>query len=163
MASPFLGELMGTLVLVLLGNAIVCNVVLKKSKGENSGWIVICTGWGLAVMAGVFVAIACGSSDAHINPAVSLGAAFITGNFDKLATYIPAQMLGAFLGAILAWLSYLPHWTVTPDAGGKLACFSTGPAIRNLGANITNEIIATFLLMLVIASIFSKAVSAGPG
>ncbi len=124
MTSPFLGEFMGTLVLVLIGDANVCNVVLNKSKGQGSGWIVIATGWAMAVMAGVFVAIACGSSDAHINPAVTLGAAIISGSFDKLATYIPAQMLGAFVGAILVWLSYMPHWKETPDPSLKLGVFS---------------------------------------
>ena len=163
MTSPFLGEFMGTMVLVLIGDANVCNVVLKKSKGEGSGWIVIATGWAMAVMAGVFVAIACGSGDAHINPAVTLGAAIISGNWDKLATYVPAQMLGAITGAILVWLSYLPHWAATPDGGAKLACFSTGPAIRNTVGNLLTEIIGTFLLMLIIASIVSKAVSPGPG
>src|SRR6202161_201722 len=99
MHSPFFGEFMGTLVLILLGNGVVANVVLKKTLGENSGWIVITTGWALAVMAGVFAAIACGSSDAHINPAVTIGFAVSSGDFSKLATYIPAQMLGAIVGA----------------------------------------------------------------
>src|ERR1700727_3648899 len=109
MHTPFFGEFMGTLVLVLLGNGVVANVVLKKTLGENSGWLVICTGYGLAVMAGVLTAIACGSSDAHLNPAVTLGMAVRAGNFGKVAPYIGAQMLGAVVGAGLAWLHYLPH------------------------------------------------------
>ncbi len=127
MHSPFFGEFMGTLVLILLGNGVVANVVLKKTLGENSGWIVITTGWALAVMAGVFAAIACGSADAHINPAVTIGFAVSSGDFSKLATYIPAQMLGAIVGATLVWIHYMPHWSQTPDQGAKLACFCTGP------------------------------------
>jgi glycerol uptake facilitator protein len=152
---------MGTLMLVLLGNAVVANVVLKGSKGQGSGWIVITTGWGLAVMAAVFVAIACGSSDAHINPAVTLGAAVISGNFGNLIPYVAAQLLGAMAGAALAWLSFLPHWKETPDAGAKLACFCTGPAIRHTTSNLITEAIGAFVLMLVIAAIFSRAVG-GP-
>src|SRR6202034_1575532 len=110
MHTPFFGEFMGTLVLVMLGNGVVANVVLKKALGENSGWIVICTGWGLAVMAGVFTAIACGSSDAHINPAVTLGIAVAQNDFSKVLPYTVAQMLGAIVGATLVWLHYLPHW-----------------------------------------------------
>jgi glycerol uptake facilitator protein len=116
MTSPFLGEMLGTLVLVLLGDGVVASVVLKKSKAEGSGWIVIATGWCFAVMAGVFTAIACGSNDAHLNPAVTLGFAVITGNYTKLAPYLAAQMLGAFLGAVLVWIHFLPHWQETPIA-----------------------------------------------
>ena len=155
--SPFLGEFMGTLVLCLMGNSNVANVVLKKSKGEGSGWIVIATGWGLAVMAGVFTAIACGSSGAHINPAVTLALAVRTGDFSNVGLFIAAQMLGGFTGAILAWMAYLPHWAETADAGLKLAVFSTGPAIRRPVANTITEIIGTFLLVLVVFSIFSGA------
>jgi len=152
---------MGTLVLVLLGNGVVANVVLKKTLGENSGWIVICTGYGLAVMAGVLTAIACGSSDAHINPAVTLGMAVAQGDFSKVATYIPAQFLGAMVGALFVWLHYRPHFAVTPDQGAKLACFSTGPAIPSTGSNIFSEMLGTFMLVLIIGAIFSKPVSLG--
>jgi glycerol uptake facilitator protein len=163
MDKRLFGEFMGTLVLVLLGNGVVANVLLKKSKGENSGWIVITTGWGLAVMAGVFTAIACGSSDAHINPAVTLGFAISSGDYSKFLPYLVAQMLGAIVGAALVWLHYLPHWKVTPEADKKLACFCPSPAIRSTGANLLSEIIGTFLLVLIIASIFSKNASAnGP-
>lgn len=154
---------MGTLVLILLGNGVNSCVLLKKSAGENSGWIVITTGWALAVMAGVFTAIACGSSDAHINPAVTLGFAITSGDFSKIALYWPAQILGAMAGAILVWLHYLPHWSQTPEADKKRACFFTSPTIRSMGANLVSEAIGTFVLVVVIASIFSKAVSAaGP-
>src|ERR1700722_599150 len=118
MTSPFLGECLGTMVLVLLGNGVVAGVVLKRSKAEASGWMVITAGWAFAVMAGVFTAIACGSSDAHLNPAVTLGFAVRAGNFSKVAPYFGAQLLGAVIGATLVWLHYLPHWKETPDAPG---------------------------------------------
>jgi glycerol uptake facilitator protein len=146
---------MGTLVLCLMGNGNVANVVLKRSKGEGSGWIVITTGWGLGVMAGVFTAIACGSGGAHINPAVTVALAVRTGDFSNVAPFILAQLLGAMAGAVLAWLAYLPHWKETNDAGLKLAVFSTGPAIRQPLANMITEVIATFLLVLVVFSIFA--------
>lgn len=161
--SPFLGEFMGTLVLVLLGDGVVANVLLSKSKAENSGWIVIASGWAFAVMVGVFIAVVFGSPDAHINPAVTIGFAVLSGDYSKIATYLPAQFLGAFAGAVLLWLHFLPHWAVTEDKGLKLACFSTGPAIRNTGANLISEIIGTAVLVAGVIAIFSKAVSpAGP-
>jgi glycerol uptake facilitator protein len=164
MTSPVLGEFLGTMVLVLLGNGVVAGVVLKRSKAEASGWMVITAGWAFAVMAGVFTAIACGSSDAHLNPAVTLGFAVRAGNFGKVAPYIGAQMLGAVVGAGLVWLHYLPHWKETPDAPGKLACFCTAPAIRSLIPNLISEIIGTFVLVFVVGAIFSKNVAAaGPG
>src|ERR1043165_9690471 len=106
MDSRFFGEFMGTMVLILMGNGVVANVLLKKSKGEDSGWIVITTGWALAVMTGIFTAIACGSGDAHLNPAFTLGMAVRTGDFSRLMPYIPAQILGAIAGATLVWLHY---------------------------------------------------------
>src|SRR5882724_5581186 len=108
MTSPFLGEFLGTTILILLGNGVVAGVLLKKSKAEGSGWIVITAGWAFAVMAGVFTAIACGSNDAHLNPAVTLGFAVRSGSFSKVAPYIGAQLLGAVVGATLVWLHYLP-------------------------------------------------------
>ncbi len=163
MTSPFLGEFMGTLVLILLGDGVVAGVLLKRSKAENAGWIVITTGWALAVMAGVFTAIACGSKDAHINPAVTLGFAVSTGDFHKVGPYIAAQMLGAIVGAALVWLHFLPHWKETVDPSAKLAVFSTTPAIRNTTANLISEIIGTMVLVFVVGAIFSRAVAAtGP-
>src|SRR5215831_12887691 len=141
MTSPFLGEFMGTAVLVLLGNGVVAGVLLKKSKGEGGGWIVITAGWAFAVLFGVLTAVACGSRDAHLNPAVTLGFAVVSGDFSKLAPYVVAQMLGAITGAALVWLQYLPHWKETPDSGLKLACYSTAPAIRSPFANAISEII----------------------
>src|SRR5712691_5214185 len=140
MTSPFLGEFLGTMILVLLGDGVVAGVLLKRSKGEASGWMAITTGWAFAVMAGVFVAIACGSKDAHLNPAVTLGFAARDANFAKFAPYFVAQLSGAFVGAALVWLHYLPHWKETPDAKAKLACFCTAPAIRNTLANLVSEI-----------------------
>ncbi len=164
MTSPFLGEFLGTMILVLLGNGVVAGVVLKRSKAEGSGWMVITTGWAFAVMAGVFTAIACGSSDAHLNPAVTLGFAVRAGNFGKVAPYLAAQLLGAVVGAALVWLHYLPHWKETPDGSAKLACFCTAPAIRRFIPNLCSEIIGTFVLVFVVGSIFSKSVAAtGPG
>jgi len=164
MTSPFLGEFLGTMILILLGNGVVAGVLLKKSKAENSGWIVIAAGWAFAVMAGVFTSIACGSSDAHLNPAVTLGFAVRAGNFSKVGPYLAAQMLGAIVGALLVWIFYLPHWRETPDEGAKLACFCTAPAIRAGAANLVSEIIATFVLVFVVGAIFSRSVAAsGPG
>jgi glycerol uptake facilitator protein len=157
-----LGEFMGTLVLILLGNGVVAGVLLKKSKAEDAGWIVITAGWAFAVMCGIFVATACGSKDAHLNPAVTIGSAVSSGDFSKFAPYVVAQMLGAFAGAALVWLHYLPHWRETPDADVKLACFCTGPAIRKAAANLASEVIATFVLVFVVGAISSRVV-AGPG
>ncbi|MGQ0602717.1 MAG: MIP/aquaporin family protein [Anaerolineales bacterium] len=159
--SPFLGELLGTAILVLLGDGVVAAVLLSKSKAQNSGWIVITAGWAFAVLVGVFVAIAFGSSDAHINPAVTLAFAVSSGDFSKLVTYLPAQFIGAFIGGVLVWLQYLPHWGETESQGLKLASFSTGPAISNVTTNLISEIIGTFVLVLGVAAIFSKAVG-GP-
>jgi glycerol uptake facilitator protein len=163
MTSPILGEFLGTMMLVLLGNGVVAGVLLKRSKAEGSGWLVITAGWAIAVMAGVFTAVACGSSDAHLNPAVTLGFAVRSADFGKVAPFLAAQLLGGIIGAALVWLHYLPHWRETPDAGAKLGCFSTAPAIRSLIPNLLSEIIATFVLVFVVGAIFSKSVSAtGP-
>jgi glycerol uptake facilitator protein len=159
MAARFFGEFMGTLVLVVLGDGVVANVSLKRSKAEGAGWMVVTSGWAFAVMAGVFTAVACGSSDAHLNPAVTLGSAVSTGSFTKVAPYVLAQLLGGFAGAILVWLHFLPHWRDTEDTGLKLACFCTAPAIRRFGANLLSEIIGTLVLVLVIGAISSKAVA----
>jgi glycerol uptake facilitator protein len=160
MISPWFGEFLGTLVLILLGDGVVAAVLLKRSKAEGSGWIVITAGWAFAVMCGVFVSIACASSDAHLNPAVTLGFAVRAGSLAKLLPYLSAQLLGAFAGAALVWLQYLPHWKETPDVAAKLGVFCTAPAIRNTIANLLSEIIATFVLVFVVGAIFSKRVSA---
>ena len=156
MASPFLGELLGTMTLIVFGDGVVAGALLKHSKGEGMGWVGITAGWGFAVVAGIFVATAAGSADAHINPAVTVAAAIATGDASKLGIYIPAQFIGGFLGAAIVWLHYLPHWRATQDQGLKLACFCTGPAIRSTGPNLLCEIIATFVLVLVIDAIVTK-------
>jgi glycerol uptake facilitator protein len=163
MTSPLLGEFLGTMVLILLGDGVVAAALLKRSKAEGSGWVVITAGWAFAVMAGVFTAIACGSSDAHLNPAVTIGFAVREGNFTKFVPYLLAQMLGGIAGAALVWLHYFPHWKETPDASVKLGCFCTAPAIRDFFPNLLSEIIATFVLVFVVGAIFSKSVAAaGP-
>ena len=155
MTSPLLGEFLGTIILILLGDGAVAAVLLKRSKAEGSGWMVITAGWAFAVMAGVFTALAIGS-DGHLNPAVTIGVAVSSGDWSRLSVYVPAQFLGAMLGATLVWLSYLSHWEKTPDALDKLACFSTIPAIRAPLANIVTEVIGAFVLVLVAAAISSK-------
>ena len=164
MTSPFLGEFLGTMMLILLGDGVVAGVLLKRSKAEGSGWPVITAGWAFAVMAGVFTSVACGSSDAHLNPAVTLGFAVRAGTFGKCLPYIAAQLLGAIVGATLVWVHFLPHWKETPDAAAKLACFCTAPAIRKTAANLVSEIIGTAVLVFVVGAIFSKAIAtSGPG
>ncbi|MFC5412257.1 MIP/aquaporin family protein [Larkinella bovis] len=155
--SPFLGELVGTMVLILLGDGVVANVVLKRTKGESSGWIVITTGWAFAVTMGIFVAKAFGSIDAHLNPAVTVGFAVATGDYSNLVSYISAQLIGAFLGAILVWLHYLPHWAATSEPGTKLAVFATDPAIRHFPGNVISETIGTLALIIGVAGISSKS------
>src|SRR5882762_5979165 len=158
MTSPLAGEFLGTMILVLLGDGVVAAVLLKRSKAEGSGWMVITAGWAFAVMCGAFTAIACGSNDAHLNPAVTLGFAVRAGAYGKFPLYLSAQLLGA-----LVWLQYLPHWQETPDTGLKLGVFCTAPAIRNTVTNLLSEVIATFVLVFVAGAIFSKSVSAnGP-
>lgn len=150
--SPFLGEIIGTMLLILFGDGVVANVVLGKTKGNSSGWIVITTGWALAVFVGAYSVAKV--SGAHLNPAVTIGLA-VAGNFEwgNVPTYIIAQMIGAFLGAVLVWLHHYPHWAETKDAGAKLAVFSTGPAIRNVTWNLVSEIIGTFALVFGILAI----------
>ena len=160
MLAPWFGEFMGTLVLILLGDGVVAAVLLKKSKAENSGWIVITAGWAFAVMCGIFTAIACGSPEAHINPAVTLAFSIKSGNYSHLFPFFLAQTFGAIVGATLVWVHYLPHWRETRDPVAKLAVFSTCPAIRNLPANFLSEVIGTFVLIMVVCAIFSKRVSA---
>lgn len=154
MNVEFLGEMFGTLVLILLGNGVVACALLSKSYGQGSGWVVITTGWGFAVVCGVLVALVIGS-DAHINPAITVGVAIATGDWSQAPMYITAQFLGAMLGALLVWLHYLPHWSETEDTASKRACFCTSPAIRHIPFNLLSEVIATFVLVFVAAVIFS--------
>jgi glycerol uptake facilitator protein len=158
MRSPFLGEFVGTLVMILLGDGVVAGVLLRRSKAEGSGWMVITTGWAFAVLCGIFAANLFGSSDAHLNPAITLAFALKTGSFAKLAPYALAQISGAFVGAALVWLQYLPHWKVTEDPSLKLGVFCTSPAIRSLGANLISEILATTTLIVIVGAMSSKLV-----
>ncbi|MBL7802637.1 MAG: aquaporin family protein [Saprospiraceae bacterium] len=144
--TNFLAELLGTALLILLGDGVVAGVVLRGTKNENSGWIVITIGWALAV---TFAVYAVGKvSGAHLNPAVSVALA-ATGQFDwsEVPVYVAGQVAGAFLGAVLVWLHYLPHWRQTPDQGAKLAVFCTAPAIRHTPGNFISEFIGAFVLL----------------
>ena len=154
--QTLLAEVVGTLILVLLGDGVVANVVLKGTKGQNSGWVVISLGWAVAVAMAVY---AVGRiSGAHLNPAVTIGLAAIGSfNWVEVPGYVAAQMLGAFLGAVLVWVTYLPHWQVTADPGAKLAVFSTGPAIRNPAANFICEVIGTAVLVFGVLAIAANA------
>lgn len=150
MGNLYLGEFIGTMILILLGDGVVANVVLEKSKGHAGGWIVITVGWAMAVTFGVGAAIMAGSPYAFINPAVAIALA-AAGQVDLTAAdvvgCIVAEILGAFVGAVLVFLAYYSHFAETKDPGPKLAVFSTGPAIRNLGLNMLTEIIGTFMLV----------------
>jgi glycerol uptake facilitator protein len=154
--QTLLAEAIGTMLLVLLGDGVVANVVLTRTKGQNSGWIVITVGWGVAVALAVY---AVGRiSGAHLNPAVTIGLAAI-GSFpwQQVPGYIVAQLVGGFIGAVLVWLMYLPHWKVTADPASKLGVFATGPAIRNPGANFIGEVIGTAVLVFGILAIAANA------
>ncbi|WPV02625.1 MIP/aquaporin family protein [Mucilaginibacter sp. cycad4] len=147
--SPFVAELIGTMLLILLGDGVVANVVLKDTKGNNSGWIVITTAWGLAVFVGVVVAGP--YSGAHLNPAVTIALA-IAGKFAwaNVVPYIIAQFAGACMGAFLVWLMYYDHFKRTNDPASILAVFCTGPAVRNYISNIASEVIGAFVLLFTI-------------
>lgn len=144
--TQFIGEMLGTAILVLLGDGVCAGVNLKKSNAEGAGWVAITLGWGAAVT----IAVYCSGfmSPAHLNPAVTLGMA-ITGNigWNLVAPYIAAQMIGAIIGAVLVYLQYLPHWKETTDQGAILGSFATGPSIRSTGANLLSEALGTFVLV----------------
>jgi len=149
----FIAETIGTMLLILLGDGVVANVLLGKTKGNNSGWIVITTAWAMAVFVGAYAAVAMGSG-AHLNPAVTLGLAIAGATpWSQVPVYFAGEFIGAFLGAVLVWLHYHPHWAATSDPGLKLAVFSTGPAIRSTVLNLISEIIGTFVLMFGILAI----------
>ncbi|APZ96627.1 Glycerol uptake facilitator protein [Fuerstiella marisgermanici] len=150
--SPYVAEFVGTMILVLLGNGVCANVNLKKTLGHDSGWIVIATGWGLAVAFAVYMTSHI--SGAHLNPAVTIGLAAI-GEFEmpQVAGYIVAQMLGGIAGAVLVWLTYLAHWKETTDASAIRGSFCNSPAIPDTLANLITEIIGTFVLVLGVLAI----------
>ena len=142
----FLAEMLGTMILIVLGNGVVANVLLSQSKGQNSGWIVITAGWGFGVFAGV--AVAGQFSGAHLNPAVTVGLASI-GNtpWSDVPVYLAGEFVGAFIGAVIVFLTYYSHWGITEDPGLKLAVYSTGPAVRSPLWNLVTEIVGTFVLL----------------
>ena len=154
--NPYIAEAVGTMILLLLGNGVVANVLLSRSKGQNSGWIVITIGWGVAVTIGVYSVGRI--SGAHLNPAVTIALATI-GSFPwgNVPGYVAAQLIGAWLGALLVWLAYLPHWPLTEDPGAKLAVFSTGPAVRHPAANFVTEAIGTAMLLFGVLAIGANA------
>ncbi len=158
MRSPLLGEFMGTLMMMLLGDGVVAAVLLKRTKAENSGWLVITIGWCFAVMCGIFTAMLFGSADAHLNPTITLAFAIKTQDYSKLLPYALAQFSGGFVGSVLVWLFYYPHFRETEDKATKLSVFCTGPAIRNYPFNFLSEVIATCVLILIAGSMSSKLV-----
>jgi glycerol uptake facilitator protein len=158
--NVYIAEFLGTALLIVFGNGVVANVVLSKTKGNNSGWIVIALGWAMAV----FIAVYCTStiSGAHLNPAVTISLA-VSGKFDwsLVVGYIFAQIIGAWLGAILVWVHYRQHFEVTYDSGSILACFATGPAIRNPFQNFYAEFFSTFIFVISILYITGPNQSLG--
>jgi len=158
--APWVAEIIGTMILILLGDGVVANVVLGKTKGQNSGWIVITTGWAMAVAVAVY---AVGRiSGAHINPAVTIALAAV-GKFpwSDVPLYIVGQFIGAFIGAVLVWLAYYPHWAETPDPALKRAVFCTAPNIRNYPLNFITEVIGTFMLVFGVLAIVANNLPAG--
>ncbi len=156
--GPLLGEFMGTFVLLLLGNGVCAAVSLKRSKAAGSGWMVVAAGWAFAVLCGIFVAQLFGSPDAHLNPAFTLAFAIKGRDYSHLLPFAAVQVAGAFCGAAVTWLFYLPHWAVTEDQGSKLGVFATSPAFRNYGWALFCETAATFVLVIVAGGMSSKLV-----
>jgi glycerol uptake facilitator protein len=158
--NPYLGEVVGTATLIVLGDGVVAGVLLNKSKAQNSGWIVITWAWGLAVFIGVLASVAVAGGVAHLNPAVTIGlwaGGYLTGwTFTQVLLTILFEFVGAMIGALIVWLAYLAHWPETEDPGLKLAVFCTGPAIRNTAANLVTEIIGTFMLVFGVVAIAIK-------
>lgn len=163
MFEQCLGEFFGTMMLIILGNGAVASALLTKSKGYNAGWVAITTGWFIAVVIGVFVAQSVGSPNADINPAITF-AKWGWGSYtwDQALLFMLSQVAGAFVGAVMVWLTYLPHWKETDCKQAKLSVFSTSPAIKSYPQNLLSEAIATAVLVLGVAAIFSKATQGNP-
>lgn len=158
--SIFLSEFLGTAILISFGNGVVANVVLNKTKGQNSGWIVIAFGWAIAVFAGVFVSAK--YSGAHLNPAVTLALVYLKKiSWNVVPQYLAGQLLGAMTGSIIVWLSYLQHYKATENAEGILATFATSPAVKSSGYNFLTEFLATFIFVLSILFIVAPSNSLG--
>jgi glycerol uptake facilitator protein len=158
MRGSLFGEFAGTFMMMLLGDGVVAACLLKGTKAEGSGWMVITTAWAFAVLCGIFTANLFGSADAHLNPAITMAFAVKTGDYSKVVPYLLAQMGGSFTAAAAVWLFYYPHWKVTEDPAAKLAVFCTAPAIRSFGFNLFSEIAATFVLVILVGSVTSKLV-----
>jgi glycerol uptake facilitator protein len=158
---PFLGEFLGTAILIILGDGVVANVVLNKTKGNSSGLIVIAFGWAIAVFVGIFVASH--FSKAHLNPAFTIAAAYVGKGFSwaDVPVYLGGQFLGAMTGAGIVWLAYKLHFVATPDADSKLAVFCTSPAIRSAPNNLITEMIGTFVLVFAALNIASPTTTLG--
>lgn len=156
--SPVLGEFMGTFVLLLLGNGVCAAVTLKRSKAQDSGWMVVAAGWAFAVLCGIFVSQLFGSPDAHMNPAFTLAFAIKGHAYGHLIPYVLAQVAGAFCGAAATWLFYLPLWGLTEAQDAKLGVFATSPAVRNYGWALFCEALASFVLVIVAGGMSSKLV-----
>ncbi len=164
--GPIVGEFAGTFVMMVLGDGVVAACILKRTKAEGAGWLAITTGWAFAVLCGIFTANLFGSPAAFLNPAITIAFAIKGGDFSNVLPFHVAQVSGALVAAIVVWLFYLPHWEATEDQSTKLAVFCTGPAIRSYGSNLLSEMIATFMLVLVVGAIGSKTVlanGAAPG
>lgn len=163
MHQPLIGEFLGTAFLIVFGGGVVANVLLQHSKGKDAGWLTIATGWFVAVVIAVFVAQSTGSQQADINPAVTLAKTLLGHyNLSQMLTTMLAQCLGAFVGGVIVWLAYYPHWRETKDQAAKLAVFSTSPAIRSYPSNVLSEAIGTFVLVLGVGAIFGHATSGHP-
>jgi glycerol uptake facilitator protein len=158
MRGSLVGEFSGTFMMMLLGDGVVAACLLKGTKAECGGWMVITTAWAFAVLCGIFTANLFGSVDAHLNPAITMAFAVETGDYSKVMPYLCAQMGGSFAAATVVWLFYYPHWKVTENPAAKLAVFCTGPAIRSFGFNLFSEIAATFVLVILVGSVTSKLV-----
>jgi glycerol uptake facilitator protein len=161
MRGALLGEFAGTFMMMLLGDGVVAACVLKGTKAEGAGWMVITTGWAFAVLCGIFTANLFGSPDAHLNPAITLAFAVKTGEFSKVLPYLMAQVAGSFAAATVVWLFYFPHWKLTDNPAAKLAVFCTGPAIRSYGSNLFSEVVGALVLVIVVGAMTSKLVLGG--
>jgi len=158
-SNGWLGEFVGTFVLILMGTGVNASVSLRKTYAESAGWMVVTTGWALAVLCGILTAKAFGSGGAHLNPAITFSVAVVSGDFSQLPSFWSAQLLGAMAAATLTWLFFYPHWEITPEHGAKLGVFCTNPAIPHLPSNLLGEITGTFVLVLVAGAISSHGVS----
>lgn len=158
MRGALLGEFAGTFMMMLLGNGVVAACVLKGTKAQGAGWMVITSGWAFAVLCGIFTANLFGSADAHLNPAITVAFAVKSGEFAKILPYLAAQVAGSFTAAAVVWLFYFPHWALTDDPAAKLAVFCTGPAVRSPGFNLFSEIVGAFVLVTVVGAMTSKLV-----